>query len=167
MDDPFIADPAQAVLVVRLVSSQHPNTLVVVRTEALIELACSPRADSHVPWDEWGEGAAFITIPKHYDDTSIFIHGTKVMVMHTFISIFQGPPCFCVHTIDLSRRGRFSLPPLNEEAGGTEIFRDGWSFGIQASEGIDPWSHLKLLGDGSLFYMVGPLYRSVGSKVAG
>lgn len=156
IDDPFVADPAQAILVMKLINDLDLHVLVVVRTQALIQLACSPHAGSHVPWDEWGEGAVFVGPQKYNGDTSIFIHGTKMMVTHAYRRILQGPPSFCVHTFDFNRRERDSLTLSNEDCGVTEStsFPGGKCFSVKASEGMDPWSSLDSLGDGSLFYLV-------------
>jgi hypothetical protein len=170
MDEPLVADPAQAIFVVELLSSRYFSILAVVRTQALIEYARSPHADSHVPWDEWGEGAMVLEVPGHCDDTSTFVHGTKIVVQTSTAARPGYPPSYRVHTFDFSRRERSSPQLLNEEGGGTErgaLFKDGRSFKVEGSEGMSPWASLQSLGDGSLFYLVSYLYRSIGSKITG
>jgi hypothetical protein len=167
MDDPLIADPAQAILVVELAGSRDPSVLVVVRTQALIEYACSPHADFDVPWDVWGKGAVVMEIPNHGNSISTFVHGTKVVMQ---VSADVQPGSERIHTFDFSRWGCGSLRRLNEGGGGTEreaLFKDGRSFEFEGSEGTSPWASLESLGDGSLFYPVSRFYRSTGSKVVG
>ena len=159
MDEPLIADPAQAILVVELESGQGTRVLVVVRTQTLIEYACSPRTDFGVPLDDWGKGVVVMEIPEPCDYLSTFVHGTKVVVQ-TFRP--GQPPSYHIHTFDFSRRGCSSLRFLNEEGGVTErevLFRDGRSFEFKGSTGMGPRVILESLDDGSLLYPVSCFYR--------
>jgi hypothetical protein len=163
MDEPLIADPAQAIFVVELEGAQGTSVLVAVRTQALIEYACSPRADLSVPLDDWGKGAVVMEIPEHCDYLSTFVHGTKVVVQ-TFR--LGQPPSYHIHTFDFSRRGCSSLRFLNEEGGVTEgeaLFEDGRCFEFKGSTGMGPRVFLESLGDGSLLYPVSCFYRPIGS----
>ena len=81
-DEAFLADPAQAVIVIELVGGLGPPNLLVVPTLALIEQTNSEHAGSHVPWDEWGRDAVVIEVPN--DDgyrISTFVYGAQVMIV--------------------------------------------------------------------------------------
>ena len=162
MDDPFVADPAQAILVVELVGGSDPSVFVVLQTQALIECACSPRADFNVPWDDWGKGAVIMEILSYGNIIPTFVHGTKVVMQ---VSTDVQPRSNSIHTFDFSRRGCSSLQLLREEGGRTErkaLLKDGWSFEFEGSGGMSSWNILEPLGDGSLFYSVSCFYRSIG-----
>ena len=169
MDEPLVADPAQAIFVMEFASSQGPSFLVVVRTQALIEHVCSPRTDFNVPWDVWGKGAVVMELPTHCHYVSTFVHGTKAMVQTVTGFRVGHHSTYGIHTFDFSRRGCSSLQLLNEEGGGTErealLFKDGWNFEFNGIKGMSPWDTLESLGDGSLFYLVSCFYRSIRSKV--
>ena len=62
-DRSFTTDPAQAVLVVKLLSRHGQCVLLIVRIQILIELVCSMNADACVPWDVWGRGVVVMEIP--------------------------------------------------------------------------------------------------------
>jgi hypothetical protein len=164
MDDPLVADPAQAILVVELVGNPDPSVFVILRTKALIECACSPRADFNVPWDVWGKGAVVMEIPNHGSSISTFVYGTKVVMQ---VSTDVQPRSNRIHTFDFSRRGCSSLQLLREEGGRTErkaLLKDGWSFEFEGSGGMSSWNILEPLGDGSLFYLVSCFYRPIESE---
>jgi hypothetical protein len=168
MEEPLVADPVQAILVVELARIQGPLVLVVVRTQVLIEHACSPRGDPHVPWDEWVKDAAVMEVPNCCSDECIFVHGTKLVVMQRSIDR-ESPTSFLVDTFDFSKRGCSSLQHLNKEGGGTQrvaLFKEGRSFKIEG-KGVGPWTVLESLGDGSLFNLVSRFYYSIGGKIAG
>jgi hypothetical protein len=170
IDGPLVADPAQAILVMEFPASQDPSVLVIVRTQALIGYACSPRAGFDVPWGDWGKGAVVMEVPRHCDYISTSVHGTKVVVQ-TYTGVRLGHyPSYRIHTFDFSRRGSSSLQLLNEVGGGTEreaLFDNGLGFQLEGSEGMSSWASLESLGGGSLFYLVSCFYRSIGSKVVG
>jgi hypothetical protein len=169
VDEPLVADPAQAIFVMEFLNSRNLFVLVVARTQALIDHACSPRADSHVPWDEWGKGAVFMEVPEHRNPISTFVHGTKVMVREP-TDFRPGHPSYRIYTFDFSLRGRSSLKLVNEEGGRTErvaSFEDALGFEVEASEGMSLWDSLESLGDGNLFYLASRFYRSIGTKVVG
>ena len=170
VDEHLVVDPAQAIFVMEFLNSRDLPVLVVARTQALIDHACSPRADSHVPWDEWGKGAVFMEVPEHRNRISTFVHGTKVMVQEPTDFRPRHPSSYRIYIFDFSRRGRSSLKLLNEEGGRTErvaSFEDAPGFEVEASEGMSLWDSLESLGDGSLFYLASRFYRSIGTKVVG
>jgi len=53
-DEPLIADPAQAVLVLMFAEGCDPCTLLVMRMQALGEQTNQTCTDFSVPWNEWG-----------------------------------------------------------------------------------------------------------------
>jgi hypothetical protein len=168
-DETLLADPAQAVLAMKLEGGWEPPVLLVVRTRALIEQMYLVRADSCVPWDEWGRGAVAIAIPTYGVEWSTFIHGAQVMVVRTSFTGNLGWPVqhWChLHTFDF---GRHSSLPLLGGADGIERraqFKDGANFRFELGNGM-PWGGFRSLSDGSLFYLVSCLPQSVGSEIVG
>lgn len=162
-DEPFIADPAQAVLVVNLMRDWGPGTFLVVRTQALIEQTNSMCVDSHVPWGEWGRGAVVIEVPARGGGLAhAFVHGAQVMVVGKYPSNAwdsRGDYKYGVQKLDFTWRGRSSLPFLDRESGGTErsvraLFERKRCIGIKPDGGMSSWGELRSSSDGRLFYLV-------------
>jgi len=164
MDEELLPDPAQAVLVVDLGQDQEHCILLVVRTQALIEQVHSVRADSRVPWDEWGTDTVAIRVQNSHR-LFTFVHGAQVMVARPFIGglrsyhIRTSDFSYHIRTFDFSQRGRGSLP-FRDGVDGTGrrlLFEDGENLKFESDENIDPWDGLQSLGDGSLIRLVSRL----------
>ena len=159
-DTPLATDPAQAIFVVKLVSPNGPQVVLVVRIQILIEHVCSMSPDIYVPWDEWGRGAVVMEIPQRagaYDGSYPLVHGVHM----TWVTMAATPgvdgclshPHLCA--FDLSWRG-LSILPLWDEGGGTErrvSLEDGWHFLLQGSQGMNDWGFYSL-ADGRFMYLV-------------
>ena len=96
-----------------------------VRTQSLIEHACSTRTDTLIPWGEWGRSVVVMEIPIKPIPT-IIIHRTRLLVIK---NILGGPGMrYHIHAFDFSRRGSASLPLSDGNDGGIEkvaAFNDG------------------------------------------
>ncbi|KAF9645019.1 hypothetical protein BDM02DRAFT_3120947 [Thelephora ganbajun] len=161
-DEALIADPAQAVLVIELERFSKPTVLVVVRIQVLIEQKYSLRADSRVPWDEWGRQIVAMEVLMNSIRLLAFVHSSQVMVVQTFLTdswgIRRHQP-HCVRTFDFSRRG---FLPLLDGVDGTEkrvMFEDGADFRFEPGESMGPQDELHSLSDGSLFHLEMPRDR--------
>lgn len=155
----FIADPAQAVLVVELPRrTRGHHVLFIVRTQVLIEQIHLVHTGFRIPWDEWRRDVVAIEVRMPSIMLSTFIHGAQVMVMRKFWNRV-GKHCHEVRTFDFGRR---STLQLQDGADGTErkvLFEDGVSLEFEPDHDMNPWGGLQPLGDGSLFYLVGCLSR--------
>ena len=110
-DGPLITDPTQAILVVELLKFGDRDILLVVRTQVLIEHACSTRADVHIPWNEWGRGAVVMESPLHRYRS--YVHGTHLAMV---LTLNRHEPRHCVRTFDFSRHGCGDLPLWDDKA---------------------------------------------------
>ena len=166
-EDPLIADPAQTVLVVEITGAWN-LVFLAVRTQALIEHACSTRVDSHVPWGEWGTGVVITRTTTRHSVPDTFVHGAQVVVMwpHDLFGMSWSCECYYkAHTLDFSQRGRSSLPLWYEEGGGCEwsSLSEGERYiKFEPGHGMCAGDKLRSLSDGSLFFLVSRLLQSVG-----
>ena len=160
-DEPLIADPAQAVLVLEIPHDLDPHVFLVMRTQALVEQTLLTCTDSCVPWDEWRGDAVVMESQVSDSEPITFVHGAQVVVVWVNHAGDWG-----VQTLDFSRRGRSSLPLWGDGSGeieGTQ-FEDCCDRIFESRDGMDP-RDLKSLGDGSLFWLVSCLSQSVGGGV--
>ena len=160
-NEPLIADPAQAVIVVEIVMGLDALAFLVVRTQALIEQVCSTRAGPHVPWEEWGADAVITPAPMHNEGPDIFVHGAQVMVVWahvTFKMDWLEEFYYGVYTLDFSRR-------CGGAGGSMEraFSEGGWCIKFEPAHSMSSWDSLRSLSDGSLFFLVSRLSQPVGS----
>ena len=148
-EEPFTADPAQAVFVVELgllIGEQETHVLLVVRTNTLIG-----RTSSYVPWEEWGGGSLVAEIPLGRKKVVAFVHGARVVVV--MIRVRK----YCrLYTFDLSKRGRHALPLGVKKRG---VFERMFALGDGRDvllEGIrrvgTDLENMSLLGNGTVVY---------------
>jgi len=165
-DEPLIADPAQTILVVEIMG-RLDLVFLAVRTQALVEQACSTRAGSRVSWEEWGTDAMITRTPRCRGVPDTFVHGAQVMVMwpHEFIDMSWSHACYHeVYTLDFSQRGRSSLPLGHGEGGGSEgspLSEGEGCIRFEPGHGMRADDKLGSLSDGSLFFLVS-LSQSAG-----
>ena len=155
MDGPLIPDPSQAIFVMQFLGPRSRSVLQIVQTEALIDLVCSTCANDHVPWDEWGRGAAFIEIPIPGYTAPVHVHGTHLMVKAP--SLLRLRYYNCIYTFDFCRRRCSTLSLWDGEGDGTQrraVFKDGQEFMPEGCEDMNWWDTLGSLGDGTLFRQV-------------
>jgi len=122
-DGPIIADPTQAILVVRFSKPDHRDVLLVVRMQALIEHVCSARADVHIPWNEWGRGAVVMEGSLFF--YKIYVHGTHLVMVTLWP---EHGLRYRVRTFDFSRHGCGDLPLWDDKVSRAErvaLFSDG------------------------------------------
>ena len=159
-DEPLIADPVQAVLVVELTGGWDSPVFLVVRTRTLIERAWSTRADSYVPWDEWGRDAVVMEVPAPHGSPCIFVHGTRVVMVREYpCGSWDWPWRYIVHTADFSLRGCSYLPVWGGGGGTMKrmLLKDQECFILELGDG-SRFSDLEPLSDGSLFCLVSYLH---------
>ena len=174
-DEPFIADPTQAVLVLGFTKAYGPPVFITVVMQALIGQTHPTSADAPIPWADWGRDAVVVEIPISIRGLQTFVHGTQVAVALTHrADVWDWPGHYYgVQTFDFSRWGRSSLPLWHGWGRGTErsvLFEDEGCFKegclkFGPGDNAIPWGQLRSLSDGSLFYLVSCL--SVRSEVAG
>jgi len=162
-DEPFIVDPAQAVLVMELTEGWDSTVFLVVRTQTLIEQAYSMPADSCVPWDKWGSDSVVMEVPVPGGDTRIFVHGAQVVVVQVHdVSDWAQPGRYRVQAFNFSWRRCRSLP-VWDGGDGTEkrvLLKDEGCFLFELGGGGGSLDGLKSLSDGGLFHLVSSLSHS-------
>ena len=130
-DAPLITDPTQAILVVKLSKLGHRRVFLVVRINALIDHACSTRADAHLPWDEWGRDVVITEDQPSGSNSLVYVHGTHLVLLSTEPHRSGLMAYYRVRTFDFGRRGCGALPFWDEEGGGAErkaLIFDGSEF---------------------------------------
>ena len=163
-DRPLTTDPAQAVLVVKLVSPQGRHVLLTVRIETLIEHVCSMNPDACVPWGVWGRGVAVVEIPSLCSGNYRYlsVHGVRLILagMRTLPGAHGHHPHLRI--FDFSQWGWSTLPPWQEidEAERRVPFEDGQDFllGGNDDSGMAEWGFNKL-GDETFMYLVSHFRR--------
>ena len=129
--DPFITDPAQAILIVEISKSPHQlAVLLVVGIEDLIEHVCSACTDVRTPWDQWGRGVVIVENQVFSCNPSIHVHGTHLVLFEMLYGFGTGDR-FRVRIFDFNRRGCSALPLWDMEGGGARrkaLFSDGREF---------------------------------------
>jgi len=159
-NEPLIADPAQAVLVLEIISDLNPHTFLVVRMQALVERTRLTSVDSCVPWDEWGADAVVMEVPMR-SGPEILIHGAQVA------AVWERAYDWGIQTFDFSRRGCNSLPPWADGGSGTErsvLFEGEEGLTIQLGRTMISPENLGSLSDGSLIHLVSCFPQSVCSE---
>ena len=150
----LVPDPSQTVLVMELGDTLEPRDLLVVRTKVLIRQAFSAYIDSRVPWGEWSRDAVTIEVQMYGCALFTFVHGAQVMAVQEMWNR-MGEHCHQVRTFDFGRR---SALPARRGAGITKrrlLFEDGARSEFESGRGLNLWTELQSLSDGSLFYLVG------------
>ena len=171
-DEVFLADPAQAVVVIEFGGGRKPPDLLVVPMRVLIEQTHSEHAGSRVPWDEWGRDAVVIEPNDDNYRLSTIVHGAQVMIVCASLPYAFGQPQrggFRVYTFDFSQRGRSSLP-LHSGIDGIRrvlLLEGGTDVRFESDDDMNRWDRLRSLRDGSLFHMVSRPSRSAGSEITG
>ena len=164
LDRPLMTDPAQAVLVITLVSPDGPRVLLIVRVRTLIECVHSMSPDTCLPWEEWGRGGAVMELldcTSGYKGPYLSIQGVRVTCVNATLGV-NGlpPPQLQMHTFDLSRRS-WSTLQLWDEGNGTGrkvLFEDGRQFLLQGGRRIVE-SQFDSLRDGEFMYLVSRSHR--------
>ena len=161
-DGPFIADPTQALLVVRLWDGIRDYVFVIWRIQTLISHACSTDGNTHIPWDELGR--ATMTIEPS-EDVLLLIQG-----VHAIEGIARSIPddnyYLRLRIFDFSRRGSSLLPENGTEAeaalyeGGRDILLDG-------TDNMDGDWMVRSLGNGTFYRLVSCLsaYKTCGTLI--
>ena len=156
-EDALIPDPSQTVLVMELGSALEPRDLLVVRTQVLIDQVFSVNMDSRVPWGEWSRDAVVIEVQMYGYALFTFVHGAQVMTVQKLWNRV-GEHCHEVRTFDFGRR---STLPTRRGIGITKrrvLFEDGARSKFESGQGLNLWTELQPLSDGSLFYLVSRLF---------
>lgn len=165
-DGCLLVDPAQAILAVGISPGSRGNkeTLLILRTQSLIECVCSMRADVQIPWDEWLSGAVAMESPIFRKDSVITIHGTRMLVGDS-----RHHERYRIHVFDFSRLGSAALQISDENDGRTEkkvIFKDGRSCEFEVGD-EEYVQGLESLGDSIMVNIVSVLFHSSEECVPG
>ena len=151
-EEPFTADPAQAVFVLELSLSGELDScvLLVVRISALVG-----RTGSYIRWEEWAGGFVIAEIPLVRNTVTTFVHGA-----YAAVAVIRDREYCRLHTFDFSKRGCHALPLWGGESGASgrrfALKNDGRDVLL---EGIRPagrvlWPEaMGLLGDGVVVYL--------------
>jgi len=105
-DGPFIVDPTQAFIILQLPGAEEQTRVcVVLRTQALIEHACSMRTENYIPWEEWARNS--IIMERQTSNLPTYIQG--VHLIETEMRRVPGGNVdmsrIYLRTFDLSKRG--------------------------------------------------------------
>jgi len=167
---PLVVDPTQAVVVMVLTQriDPGPHVLLTVRTNILIQRACSVHTLPCIPWEEWGEDSVATEIPLNRTEFSTFVLGTHVLVV---VRLSRVVPNYCLYTFDFSRRGCRALPLWGGEGGGIErwsVFEDARKLVFEGDQGMSP-GDMVLMDNGIMVHLrqVSYISRSVGDNVVG
>ena len=77
-DEPFVVDPTQAFIILQLFGEVPIRVFtVVLRTQALIEHACSESTDIYIPWEDWERDAIVMEMPTF--GSVIYVQGVRVI----------------------------------------------------------------------------------------
>ena len=155
----LIPDPSQAILTMSL--SRCDRVFLVLRTQTLIEHACSMGAGVQIPWDEWGRDAVVMENPSDCSSSSAFIHGARMLVIRNPLDTPQGH--YRAHVFDFSRWGSAALPLLDGSDGGAErraVFEDGPSCAFEMGDGVNQ-PYLVALGESVMLYTASLLSFSI------
>lgn len=151
-DGHLIVDPNQAILAMTL--SPDDRVFLILRTQPLIEHACSIRTDVQIPWDEWGRSAVVMKNPTRFNTSIPFIHGARMLVVHRPYSIPLDHRH--IHAFDFSRWGTAALPLSDGIDGGTErraVFNNWQDCVFKLDDGMFPKGPFGI-GDSIMFYVV-------------
>ena len=161
---PHITDPAQAVLVVDLVSNGE-RVLIIVQIQTLMEHLFSTSAGACVPWDEWRTGAVVMKVLHRGSGSacsSPLVQGVRVTLVKAHITpaIDGNHFDFYLCTFDFSRRGLGALPLLDEGDGAERraLFEDGRDIWIQGHDEMTRWKFNSLC-DSNFMYLVSSFRR--------
>lgn len=176
-DEPLIADPTQALLVLELSIGRDPSVFLVIRTQVLLGLIDQTPStcvsSSPVPWDEWMGDTVVIEVQVHDNHLRVFIHGAQAVFVwsHPVSEPNLRGTSSTVQIFDFSRRGRGSPQPPDGGRGGTESIvplEGGRCFRFYPSDaGAGSDDELRSLGDGNFFYLVSCRPQFVGRGVIG
>ena len=159
-DEALIADPVQALLVMELMEFAGPHALLVVRTQPFDQPYPVHGDSSVVPWAEWGRYVVVLWVPElHVPELFVLVHGAQVMVAWVPYSggwYPQGNPCYHVRTFNFGQGSPLPLWSGDNETGWRALFEDGVSFTFESGIDTRGKNELRLLSDGSLFYLVSP-----------
>ncbi|KAF9649084.1 hypothetical protein BDM02DRAFT_3128625 [Thelephora ganbajun] len=127
----FLVDPLQRVFAV---CSQRGLTLA-IPVELFVQRMCSVRANSYVPWDEWGEDV--ITVHLHPDTLLLQLFDTKLLALRGPTS---SPGNLGVEIYNLGKSGRRDVQVQQVSEGLAEVTRrvlpTKWLSRRQAGGGI-------------------------------
>lgn len=161
-DGHLIADPSQAILAMSLTPG---DDFLVLRTQPLIERACSIHTGVQIPWDDWGRNVVVMTNPTRINSSIPFIHGAHMLVTHKPLN--ARPNHYQIHAFDFSRRGITTLPLSDGVNGGTERraeFKDWRTCVFEVGDGMYRRGPIGI-GDSIIFYIVS-LLRTPLRKVS-
>jgi len=159
-DEPLIADPDQAVIVMELMGGWEPPVFLMVSMQALIGQMCSTRPGSRVPWDEWGGDAAILEVPTFSRVPRVYVCGAQMVAAWERGAYSVGwSRQYSIQTFNFSWRGHGA-----EESA---LFKDEGRFIFEPGHGMNSLDELRLLSDGSLFHLVSCLSRPAGSEAIG
>jgi len=134
-DEPFVVDPTQAFIILQLFGEVTDRVLIVLRTQALIEHACSMGTDTYIPWEEWGRDAIVMEMPT--SDSVIYVQGVHVVeeqmrkvpgsdhTNHTSIRVF-----------DFSKRGCSTLCDEGCETVWAAWYKEGRELLLEGSQNV-------------------------------
>lgn len=164
-DRALTTDPAQAVLVVKLINDDCRCVLFTVQIQTLIEHVCSMNPDTCVPWNVWGRDVAVLEIPiSRGARPSILVQGVRVIVakMCTLSGTNGSHPSLCI--FDFSWQGWGPLSPWEETDGGERRVLLGadqrsllWR--LSEDDSVADRFGFYTMGDGNFAYLVSHSHR--------
>jgi len=158
-DGPLIVDATQDIFIVDLgQTNDESRVFLILRIRPLIERVCSRRADVQISWDEWGRDAVFMEVPIVQTDSSIAVHGARVLTI-SMAGEFREDG-HMIHTFDFSQKGIAALR-LDENGDGTWR-RAHWGDGCVFDGNL--WYPCSL-GDSAVFASVSLLSCPPGENV--
>lgn len=151
LDDPLIADPSQAFILLRLSNNgTSSGAFIVLRIQALVEQACLMETDTHIPWRELERDA--VVLETSVSNSHFSVQGVH-MIEETRCSVSILDFSLCFHVFDLSRRGCSTLRNTDGKTMWATWHEDGRHSPIERS-GTVVGDALGSLGNGAFYCLV-------------
>ena len=158
-DGPFIVDPTQAFIVLQLLCEEAVTRVsIVLRTQALIEHACSMSTETYIPWEEWGRDAIFMEMPTFIPFT--YVQGVHVIEVETRRVLGGNTNTIYMHLriFDFSMWGCSMLCDESGEAVRTARYKSGRELSLEESRIVSTLG-FGSLGNGVFYALVGHFCR--------
>ena len=152
-DTPFIVDPTQAFIVLQFQGGEKQTRVcIVLRTQTLIEHACSVGTNTYIPWEEWGGDVIVMEMPTF--SPTIYIQGVHVVgVERRRVSGDVNMNHMCLRIFNFSKWGHSTLCDEGGEAVRETWYEDGRELLLEGNGNVSRLG-LGSLGNGIFYSLV-------------